>query len=178
MRSVSGLSVRSLSGLGMSLALLVTPLAAVRATEGVDAAAAAVTAAPPIEQRGWVTDAADMLTPQQRETLERRLAGLQVATGRETIVVTVPSLHGRDISSYARDLGNRWAVGVPGDEGIVILLAPTEQLVRIAVGRGLEAQITDAMCQDIIDAAMLPEFRAGRLHEGLMAGIAALESGF
>lgn len=176
MRSISGLSVRSLSGLGMSLALLVTPLAAATATEGVDAAA--VTAAPPIEQRGWVTDAADMLTPQQLETLELRLAGLQAATGRETIVVTVPSLYGRDISSYARDLGNRWAVGVPGDEGIVILLAPTEQLVRIAVGRGLEAQITDAMCQDIIDAAMLPEFRAGRLHEGLMAGIAALESGF
>jgi len=139
-----------------------------------DSAAAAV--ALQIAQDGRVTDAAAILTAEQRTVLGERLAEIEARTGREVVIATVPSLAGRDIAGYARDLGNRWSIGATDDDGVVVLLAPSEQLVRIAVGQGLEDLLTDAVCRDIIDSAMLPEFREGRMHEGLAAGLAVIDA--
>jgi uncharacterized protein len=36
--------------------------------------------------------------------------------------------------------------------------------------------LTDEVCQQIINEVMLPEFREGRLYEGLTSGIAALNA--
>lgn len=91
------------------------------------------------------------------------------------VVVTVPTLEGQEIAAFTRDLGNAWGIGRIGkDDGVVLLVAPTERKVRIAVGFGLEEQLTDAVCQHIVDAEMLPRFREGDLPAGIAAGADAL----
>jgi uncharacterized protein len=60
---------------------------------------------------GRVTDAADILVASQRVSLDRDLTRIQARTKAQIVVATVPTLGGRDIAGYARDLGNRWGIG-------------------------------------------------------------------
>ena len=91
------------------------------------------------------------------------------------VVVTVPTLSGRDVADYTRDLSNRWGIGRKGDnDGVVLLVAPVEHKVRIAVGYGLEGKLTHDVCQQIIDKTMLPRFRDGDLPGGIEAGTDAI----
>lgn len=124
---------------------------------------------------GRVTDAAQILTPEQEAGLSDRLAALERATTHQMVVATVPTLGGQDIAAYTTHLANRWGIGRRGhDDGVVLLVAPDERKVRIAVGRGLAAVLTDALCQQIIDERMLPRFRQGDVAGGIDAGLAAL----
>ena len=126
---------------------------------------------------GRVADAAHLLTDVERRGLEARLVDFEKRTKHQMIVVTVHSLEGRDIADYTRDLGRYWGIGRKGiDDGIVILVAPTERKTRIAVGYGLENSLTSAFCQNVITEKMLPSFKTSRFAEGLDAGIAAINA--
>jgi len=57
---------------------------------------------------------------------------------------------------------------------VVLLVAPKERKVRIAVGYGLEKRLPDGVCQQIIDQQILPSFRKGDLSGGIEAGTDAL----
>ena len=58
---------------------------------------------------GKVNDLAGVLTPADRDALERQLADLERATSAEVAVVTMPSLDGRPLEEYATGLFNAWA---------------------------------------------------------------------
>jgi uncharacterized protein len=91
------------------------------------------------------------------------------------VVVTVPALSGRDVADFTRDLANEWGIGRKGyDDGVVVLVAPNERKVRIAVGYGLEGTLTHEVCRQIIDTAMLPRFRHRDIPGGIEAGTDAL----
>jgi uncharacterized protein len=156
-------------------AILACTLASqVAAQSGTGSAHVALT---PLALNGRVADAAHIFDPAQTAALASDLAGIEARTGRQVVVATVQTLGDADIAVYARDLGNRLGIGgADENDGIVILLAPNERLVRIAVGPGLEADLTDTVCQRIIDEVMLPDFREGRLFEGLSRGVAALNA--
>ena len=59
-------------------------------------------------------------------------------------VVTVRSLDGSDIESYAVDLFKKWGIGSKAtDHGVLILLAVEDRRYRIEVGYGLEPILPD-----------------------------------
>ena len=61
------------------------------------------------------------------------------------MVVTLPSLQGYEISDYGYQLGRAWGIGQAKlNNGILLIVAPTEHKVRIEVGYGLEPIVTDA----------------------------------
>jgi uncharacterized protein len=100
---------------------------------------------------------------------------LEAATGRQFVVVTVPTLGGQDIAVFTRDLGRHWGIGRKGhNDGVILLVAPAERKVRIAVGYGLERILTDALCGEIIAEKILPRFRQGDLPGGIQSGADAL----
>lgn len=130
---------------------------------------------PAIELTGRVSDAANILDETQEDDLSAKLDKLEASTQHQMVVVTVPSLGGRDIKPFATDLGNAWGIGRKDfNDGIIILLAPNERQVRIAVGYGLEDTLTDKLCAEIIENFMLPEFRQGDYYSGVSAGVDAL----
>ena len=132
-------------------------------------------AAPIVPLTGRVTDAAHVLSPEQISNLTVKLEQLERTTKHQLVVATVPSLGGRDVADFAKDLGNRWAIGRKEyNDGVVLLVAPHERKVRIAVGYGLEKVLTHEVCQQIIDTLMLPRFRKGDLPGGIEAGTDAL----
>lgn len=95
------------------------------------------------------------------------------------VVVTVPTLGGREVAAYTRDLGK--ACGVDRgeeDDGVILLVGPNEQSARIAVGYGLEKKLPDVLCQRIMDEQISPRFRKGDLPGGIEAGVSAIMEGF
>ncbi len=62
-------------------------------------------------------------------------------------MLTVPSLAGEDIFSFARRHYDLWKLGRKGqDKGALIVLAPAEHKVRIQTGYGLEGALPDSWC--------------------------------
>lgn len=87
----------------------------------------------------------------------------------------MPSLAGRSIEEFSRDLGNHWGIGqADRNNGVLLVVAPQERRVRIAVGYGLEPILTNARASTIINRDILPMFRDGRFEQGIDSGTAAI----
>ncbi|HVW72682.1 MAG TPA: TPM domain-containing protein [Rhizomicrobium sp.] len=124
---------------------------------------------------GRVVDDANILSEQTKEDLTGKLAALEQKTSRQLVVVTIPSLQGYEISDYGYQLGRAWGIGQAKlNNGILLIVAPTEHKVRIEVGYGLEPIVTDALSSVIIQTQILPKFRSGDFNGGVEAGVDAL----
>ncbi|MBO9710968.1 MAG: TPM domain-containing protein [Caulobacter sp.] len=124
---------------------------------------------------GRVVDDAKLLSPQVEAQLTAKLQNLEQTTGRQLVVVTLPSLQGYEIEDYGYQLGRAWGIGEKGkNSGVLLIVAPNERKVRIEVGYGLEPILTDALSSVIIQSAVLPKFREGDMEGGVVAGTDAL----
>ncbi len=121
---------------------------------------------------GRVVDAAGILTPEQRGTLEAKLKAHEDKTSDQVVVATVPNLQGTTVEDYANRLFRDWKLGqAKTDNGVLLLVAPSERKVRIEVGYGLEGALTDALSKVIIAGAITPRFKTGDYFGGLDAGV-------
>jgi uncharacterized protein len=120
---------------------------------------------------GRVVDDAHVLSPQTQSDLTAKLAALETKTGRQLVVVTLPSLQGYEIEDYGYQLGRAWGIGQKGqNNGVLFIVAPSEHKVRVEVGYGLEGTITDALSSQILQTEVLPKFRTGDVEGGVVAG--------
>lgn len=125
--------------------------------------------------QGFVTDRAGVIDPATEQRLTRLLEELQQKTGAEIAVVTVDSTEPLDDFTYAMELAEAWKPGKKGeDTGALMLVAVKDRKIRVVVGYGLEGVLPDGRVGAIQDREMLPEFRAGRMAEGIWRGVAAL----
>jgi uncharacterized protein len=120
-----------------------------------------------------VTDQAGILDADTVGAITTRLIDLQRDTGSEVVVVTLTSLQGASIETWGNALAESWYVGRSGakDTGVLLIVAPNDRKVRIAVGYGLGNQIPDAVAAMIISDHILPYFRQGNFARGVKAGI-------
>ena len=124
---------------------------------------------------GRVVDDAGLLTAEDRAALTASLAGLEVRTTNQVVVVTVKSLQGAMIEDYGYQLGRLWGIGQRDkDSGALLIVAAAEQRVRIEVGYGLEGTLTDAATRLIIENSILPAFKAGDFPGGIKAGVSQI----
>ena len=124
---------------------------------------------------GRVVDNAHVLSPQTVQRLEGELAQLEAQTGHQLVVATVPDLQGYEIEDYGYQLGRTWALGKKGvNDGVILLVAPKERKVRIEVGYGLEPVLTDALTSVILQTRVLPQFKQGRMEQGIVDGAEAI----
>ena len=120
----------------------------------------------------WVIDDADILTPADEIALNSKLEQFEKTNGHQLIVLTVKSLDGRDVADYGYQAGRHYKVGdAAKDDGVVLLIAPNERKLHIAVGYGLEPILTDAYSSVIINQAITPQFKAGNFPGGINAGV-------
>lgn len=129
----------------------------------------------PARPKGPVLDAASVIPDAEEAALDAKLRTYTQSTGRALLVVTVPSLDGEDVATYANNLGHTWGLGgKESDQGLILLVAPTERKVRIEVGYGLEGYLPDVLAGRIIREQITPKFKAGDLPGGINAGIDAI----
>jgi len=121
---------------------------------------------------GRVVDDANLLSPEERQTLTQELKQLEDNSSDQLVVVTLPSLQGYTIEDYGYQLGRHWGIGTAKlDNGALLIVAPNERKVRIEVGYGLEPILTDALSKIIIENGILPRFRAGDFPGGIKDGV-------
>lgn len=131
-------------------------------------------AALPPRPAGPVLDQANLLPPAEEAALDQKLRAYNARTGRSLLVVTVPSLDGLDIATYGVQLGQAWGVGGKStDQGLILLVAPSERRLRFEVGYGLEQYLPDVLAGRIIRDTITPRFKAGDFAGGISAGIEA-----
>lgn len=124
---------------------------------------------------GRVVDQADILSPDTEARLTALLQDYEAQTSHQVVVVTLESLQGLTIEDFGVRLGRHWAIGQAGeDNGVLLIVAPLEREVRIEVGYGLEATLTDALSRSIIEQNIVPYFKDGDWDGGVSAGTLAI----
>lgn len=125
---------------------------------------------PPLS--GRVVDAAHVLNAPTLAKIDAQLQALETKSSIQLEVATVPSLQGQDIATFANELFRFWKLGQKTtNNGVLLLLAPSEHQVRIEVGYGLEGTLTDVLSNVIITHAMVPRFKNGDISGGVSSGV-------
>jgi uncharacterized protein len=126
---------------------------------------------------GRVNDLAGMLSDDAESRFTARLAQLENDQGAQVVVLTIPSLEGDSIEDFSLRAAQTWQIGQEGhDNGVVMVIARDERLVRIEVGYGLEGALTDAESGRIIRGLITPRFRSGDFDGGVEAALEAIEA--
>jgi uncharacterized protein len=111
---------------------------------------------------GRVVDEAGVFDATTKTELTNALAALESKTTDQLVVVTLKSLQGTSIEDYGYQLGRAWGIGQKGkNNGLLLIIVPSEHRVRIEVGYGLEGTVTDAIARLIIENSIRPRFKAG-----------------
>ncbi len=130
----------------------------------------------PVLTTSPVVDAANVLGETEAVIIGNKLKNYEDASGHQIAVATVPTLEGYDIRDYGNRLFRKWQLGdKKRNDGVLVLVAPTEHKVSIETGYGMEGDLTDAMSSIIIQNAMVPRFKAGDYVGGVNAGIEDIE---
>jgi uncharacterized protein len=121
---------------------------------------------------GKVNDFAGVLETSQRAALESQLEALGRETSAEVALVTIPTLDGRSVEEYATALFNQWGIGKQGrDNGVLVLVAVQDRVMRIEVGYGLEGILPDGLAGAVMRETFLPRFRSGDYRTGILEGM-------
>lgn len=131
---------------------------------------------------GRVTDNAQILSEETRQSITERLKAHEEKTTNQIAVLTVPTLGGEGIEEYANAVFKEWKLGQKGkDNGILVVVAPKDRRMRIEVGYGLEGTMPDGVAGSIIRDVMTPHFKNNDYNKGIDEGvqsiIAVLEGG-
>ncbi|PIS30095.1 hypothetical protein COT42_03695 [Candidatus Saganbacteria bacterium CG08_land_8_20_14_0_20_45_16] len=119
---------------------------------------------------GYINDYANILSPSDKQALEKISQELKKQTGAELAVVIVKSVAPLDSKTYAVKLFEKWGIGEKDkDNGGLILLAMAEHRIEIEVGYGLEGTLPDAKAGRILDTYAIPDFKEGNYSQGLIA---------
>lgn len=155
------------------LKFLLTALFAVFLAGPVLAAAPAAAPAP----RAYVNDTAGVMDAQTEAKLNGFLADLDAKAKAQVAVLTVRTLGGADLGTYAVETYKKWGIGdKKTSRGVLLLVAVEDRKSRIEVGYGLEGILPDGLTGAIQDKYMMPYFKAGDYSGGIAQGSMALAS--
>lgn len=128
---------------------------------------------PPL--KGRVNDYAQLLDGRQRAQLEFALERYEEETSNQLVVLTIASLQGEDLEGFSIRVAESWKIGRKGkDNGVILVIAVKERRIRIEVGYGLEAALTDVEASRIIRNVIAPALRRGDYFGGIASGIDAI----
>ena len=118
----------------------------------------------------YVQDYAGVIDAGAKAQMEALGAEVEREAHATIEVVTIHSLGGQDIESFATALEDKWKVGPKGtDRGIIMLFAIDDHKRRIEVGYGLEGVLNDAKVGDI-GRSMVPDLKAGDYGTAILTG--------
>ncbi len=105
----------------------------------------------------YVYDKAKLLSDGTKDQLNQNLAQLDQSKKAQVIVLTVDSLGGQTIETYANTVFNKTGIGdKQTDNGLLMLIAKDEKKVWVEVGQGLEGDLNDGKVGRILDDDFVP----------------------
>jgi uncharacterized protein len=120
---------------------------------------------------GYIDDYAAVLSAPAKSEMETLCRELHDKTKAQVFVVTVKTLEGESVETFANDLFRKWKVGEKKtDRGVLILFAINDHKDRIEVGYGLEGILNDAKVGDI-GREMVPDLKATHYDDAIRTGL-------
>lgn len=120
-----------------------------------------------LKPTGYVNDFADVIDSQTKAQIEDLCTQIDQKAHAQISLVTINSLDGSDIESYAVDLFHKWGVGAKGsDRGVLILYVIKDHRARVEVGYGLEPILPDGKVGGFQREA-IPLMRSGDYSQAL-----------
>lgn len=123
-----------------------------------------------------VYDYINLLSPSQKNSLERKLVKYSDTTSTQIVIAIINSTNGENINYLGAQWGQKWGIGgsKEKDNGILILLAKGDRRIAINTGYGVEHLLTDAMSKRIIERDIIPYFKQNDYPGGLSRGAEAI----
>ncbi|HEY2170209.1 MAG TPA: TPM domain-containing protein [Candidatus Angelobacter sp.] len=118
-----------------------------------------------LQPNGFVNDFANVIDAESNRQIQYLCTQVDQRAQAQIAVVTVQSLDGSPIETFARRLFHQWGIGPKSNNrGVLILLAIRDHKYRIEVGTGLEPVVTDRKAAGFGREAVpyLKEFKYGR----------------
>lgn len=138
-------------------------------------ASAAATALEVPVAEGRITDLAGLLDGNRRARLEATLEEAESRSAVQLFVLTLPSLEGESLEEFSAAVARSWGIGHEGaDDGALLLIVRDDRLLRLEVGYGLEAKLTDLEAGRLLQEAVAPRLRAGDPGGAIEAGVDAV----
>lgn len=122
----------------------------------------------------YVYDGAQVLSEETEQYILKYSRELDVKTGAQIVVVTIPSLEGASLEEYATDLFRQWGIGAAEkNNGLLLLCAVEDRQFRVEVGYGLEGDLPDGKTGRMQDAYIIPLLSEDKFDEGIKNGYTA-----
>jgi uncharacterized protein len=120
------------------------------------------------EWTGLVVDQTGTLDEDAQSRLLRRLGALQNSGRAQVAILVASDTQGLPLADFSLQIAQRWKLGHAGrDDGMLILVVPSQNAARIEVGYGLEGTIPDVRAAQWIDQLLLPALKDGQLAAAL-----------
>jgi uncharacterized protein len=123
----------------------------------------------------WVTDMAEMLSPDTEAELNQLVSKLNAEKGSEVLIVTVPETPA-DITPkhFAMSLFERWNIDHSAEvPGVLLLVSRSDRRIEIRTGIRAIGMLPNSRLEQIIGQMQLP-FRQERFDRGVLIGVHAL----
>lgn len=125
-----------------------------------------------LENGSYVTNPDQILDPATVAQIDAILTSLEQRTSAQVAVVVLNSIGNDDDVELAQALFEKWGIGQKGnDNGLLILFAKEQRVVRFHTGYGVEGVLPDVVCKQIQTRYMVPEFKNGNFSAGILAGV-------
>ncbi len=123
----------------------------------------------------YVLDLPGILSQPTKVSINDRLSELRHKTTCEVAVAVVDSLDGMTPSDYAYEVFTHWGLGKKDkNNGVLLLVCPSEKKAWIQVGSGAEGVLTDIACVGILRDYMRPATHTGNVSQGVSATVNAI----
>ena len=121
-----------------------------------------------LQATGYVNDFAQVLDPATKAQIEDIAQQVDEKAHAQIALVTIHSLDGADIESFAVDLFKKWGIGAKTtNRGVLVLYAIQDRRARIEVGYGLEPILPDGKVGSFQREAA-PLMRSGDYNKALL----------
>ncbi|MEK7088855.1 MAG: TPM domain-containing protein [Patescibacteria group bacterium] len=122
----------------------------------------------PNKPQNFVNDYANILSAENKNSLENKISNFEKQTSNEIAVVIIPSLDGNTVENIAQNIFTKWGIGKKDkNNGILFLIAMAEHKTRIHTGYGVEGYLTDLATSYIQSEIITPAFREGNYFSGI-----------
>ena len=121
---------------------------------------------------GRVVDETQTLTLEQKRSLEAKLQTFEQRKGSQIAILITGTTFPEPIEAYSIRVADAWKIGRKQvNDGVLVIVAKSDRVMRLEVGYGLEGVLPDATAKRLIDEVFIPGFRNGNLYEGLNPGV-------
>ena len=122
-----------------------------------------------------IVDTTSTLTSEQISKLAEQIQASREQKSYQIGVLMISTLEGQVLEEYSLDVARQWGIGDSTNNGVLLIIAKDDRVLRIEVGRGLEGDLTDTRAKKIITTVIGPKFKTNDYYGGISEGVESIQ---